>query len=126
MTPPMTAEALRALAREVEGPFGAGRSVNEKIGAAVGLNINPKHIHGGAPGYTRSIDAAMAMKPLRWRLAALREEPADVGGWHATGFRSPPGNALESGTARTAALALTACWLRAIAADIEAKEPDHV
>ena len=71
------------------------------------------------PDCTGSIDAAMTMKPPRWRLASLQEEPPEIGGWRATGHRASPGVAIEGAAAKTASLTVTALWLRALAADLE-------
>ena len=111
------ARVLRELAEEVERLSGPCEGMDARICNAVGVPCDewPPII----PSYTRSIDAAMAMKPKRWRLANLREEPTEIGGWHAAGHRPSPGVAVESGTARTAALAIAALWLRALAADLE-------
>ena len=131
------ARVLRELAEEVERLSKEGSfdvecriipalfpEINVTAGVATWMSKWTPGTRVKIPSYTRSIDAAMAMKPKRWRLANLREEPTEIGGWHAAGHRPSPGVAVESGTARTAALAIAALWLRALAADLERTDAD--
>jgi hypothetical protein len=112
------ARVLRDLAEEVEGLDGPNRETEKRIWRA----LNP-HAYGfsanQAEAYTGSVDAAMTMKPPRWRLANFQEEPPEIGGWRATGHRASPGVAIEGAAAKTASLTVTALWLRALAADLE-------
>ena len=112
------ARVLRDLAEKVEGLDGPSCETEKRIWRA----LNP-HAYGfsanQAEAYTGSVDAAMTMKPPRWRLASLQEEPPEIGGWRATGHRASPGVAIEGAAAKTASLTVTALWLRALAADLE-------
>ena len=136
------AQALRDLAQEVERLDGFSRNTNNRIARAMGWRhlsktasgrlhgawLDPAEQHGinegrtlhrDPPPWTGSIDAAAKLMPPHWRLANFQEEPPEIGGWRATGHRASPGIAIEGAAAKTAALTITALWLRALAADLE-------
>lgn len=130
----MTAEALRALADEVEGlPTQGNFDVECRILTTLFPEIDVTHgvatwTSGGSagtrisiPAYTRSIDAAAALMPDGWSPEIIKVQHR----WRAMGIPSPGGIAVV-GFGATEPLARTACALRAIAADIEAKETTHV
>lgn len=143
------AETLRALADEVEGLGGADEEMDARVTAAIGALLDPypaavqgvvryeAKLHrkkwivaralNGTPitdfrvrQCTSSIDAAAALMPAGWLPEIVKVHHR----WRAMGIPSPGGIAVV-GFGATEPLARTACALRAIAADIEAKEPDH-
>lgn len=119
------AQVLRELADEVEGLDGQSRDVDAKIGTALSIKIKPEYMWGQSPRCTGSIDAAAKLMPAGWSatvvvnatwsgVTAYPPEPAD---------HDPVEHRTDDveGQAATEPLARTACALRALAADLEAK-----
>ena len=130
MTPPMTAETLRALADEVEGlPMQGNFDVECRILTTLFPEIDVTHgvatwTSGGSagtrisiPAYTRSIDAAAALMPAGWFV------DIEIGAGRGLVEADAPGDRYAfCDVPGPEAIMRTACALRAIAADIEAKE----
>lgn len=111
------ADMLRRLAESVEQLDGPDPLIDLHVRDA----LHDDDPEAPVSPVTASIDAAAALMPEGWSPEIIKVQHR----WRAMGIPSPGGIAVV-GFGATEPLARTACALRAIAADIEAKETTHV